>query len=122
MTTRPSRSTNAQSAKRTRRTQKPGRSDATAKPDAEVWKIEGIQWNDAWGSCEWMSVSEAREHLRGWPIITVGYVIAENDDYLHLASCRSADGSTYGGQTTIPKAWIQHRHLIAEYTVTPKDE
>lgn len=72
----------------------------------DTTKVILVEWQDAVCGAGWEVDSKPELH----PCSTVGYLIAESDDALLIASTISMDSNN--ARIAIPKAWIQTRRDI----------
>lgn len=75
------------------------------KPDLVV-----VTWTDIASRADWMDQEEAEKCLPE-TCLTVGWIVAENEDTIVLADSATASGE-WGGTTVIPKAVIQKKKKI----------
>ena len=73
-------------------------------------KLVAIYWVDIVGNDDrsWLTMEEAKE-TTPCPMVTVGYLVAEDDTNIVVASTRSMDTNddTFGNVNAIPKACVR---------------
>lgn len=72
-------------------------------------KVQHVTWADHSGSQRWTEISDP--DLRLFECETIGYVVAENDEALVLASTLSPD-DRYTVSMTIAKSCIRKRRTV----------
>ena len=77
------------------------------KPDLVV-----VTWTDIASRADWMDQEEAEKCLPE-TCLTVGWIVAENEENIVLADSATASGD-WGGTTVIPKSVIKKKKKIAQ--------
>jgi len=73
------------------------------------FKFTFLQWVDATSSSDWETNKEVADWMLEDKLITdLGWVIAENDEYVVISN-QFADDGDWGNKTKIPKGWIRVR-------------
>jgi hypothetical protein len=60
-----------------------------------------VLWDDAYSEDEWMSIEQYNPKPET-PNISIGYLVAYNNDYVHIASTVDQDGGNCCGIMAIP--------------------
>ena len=75
-------------------------------------QIELVEWVDSFGiDDEWFNLDTMHEART---ILSVGYHVGENYDYLYLASTFDGESATYSVAIAIYKPCIRNRTVIAK--------
>ena len=82
-------------------------------PRHDVWIIEWLDASDAFPS--WAKASSVKRSDREQLVQSVGYLVAEDDDWITLAtSCVDTDDDEhYGGGIHIPTSLVRGRKQLA---------
>ena len=82
-------------------------------PRHDVWIVEWLDASDAFAA--WAQASSVKRSDRTQLVQSVGYLVAEDDEFLTLAtSCVDTDDDEhYGGGIHIPVSLVRGRKLIA---------
>jgi len=74
-----------------------------------------VEWNDAWGDVPgWVDDDELAEMVNeGCPVITVGWLMQANENYVGLVASAIKD-MHFGGLMFIPSKWITRIRQIDE--------
>lgn len=82
-------------------------------PRHDVWIIEWLDASDAFPS--WAKASSVKRSDREQLVQTVGYLVAEDDDWITIAtSCVDTDDDEhYGGGIHIPTSLVRGRKQLA---------
>lgn len=71
-----------------------------------------VIWDDATSEAGW--VDDPHQYLKPTHAVTVGFLIAENEEYLVVADTYIEEKSskTFSCSTKIPKGWVKEIHLV----------
>ena len=64
-----------------------------------------VLWTDAYSEDEWMNLDNYSPKPET-PNVTIGYIVHDNNNYLHVASTIDQDGSNFCGIMAIPHEMI----------------
>jgi len=81
--------------------------------------LERVEWRDAFFDFDVKSVDDLRDE---YLVETCGWVIDEDETWLHLAQEVLPDGEGFRGVTHLPQVLIQHRWLLITAKVENDDK
>lgn len=73
-----------------------------------------VEWADAFGDPSWTTVDKART-LEPYQVITVGWLLKEDETKIVLSSDLAADGIGVAGVSVIPRDWVRNIYELTGF-------
>jgi len=79
------------------------------------YPLVAVEWADAQSDCEWGSQEKINNWIEKDCIINeIGWLVAENDNYIVITNQIGRDDGEFGNRTKIPVQWVKSRKVLGK--------